>query len=49
MPETPLLQVERLSRRFAVAGKKGALLHAVDDVSFHIQPGESFGLVGESG
>ena len=49
MSETPLLQVERLSRRFAVAGKKGALLHAVDDVSFHIQPGESFGLVGESG
>ena len=47
MPETPLLQVERLSRRFAIAGR--ALLHAVDDVSFHIQPGESFGLVGESG
>ena len=49
MPEPPLLQVERLSRRFAIAGKKGAQLHAVDDVSFHIQPGESFGLVGESG
>ena len=49
MPEPPLLQVERLSRHFAIAGKKGAQLHAVDDVSFHIQPGESFGLVGESG
>ena len=45
----PLLQVERLSRRFPVAGRRGAMLHAVDDVSFHIQPGESFGLVGESG
>ena len=45
----PLLQVERLSRRFPVAGRRGAQLHAVDDVSFHIQPGESFGLVGESG
>jgi oligopeptide/dipeptide ABC transporter ATP-binding protein len=48
MPEA-LLKVERLSRRFAVAGKRGALLHAVDDISFHINPGESVGLVGESG
>jgi oligopeptide/dipeptide ABC transporter ATP-binding protein len=54
MSETrqPLLQVERLSRRFTVASKtarRGAQLHAVDDVSFHIHPGESLGLVGESG
>jgi peptide/nickel transport system ATP-binding protein len=28
---------------------KGALLHAVDDVSFYIGQGESIGLVGESG
>ena len=49
MPETPLLQVERLSRRFAVAGRKGSWLHAVDDVSFSVAPGESLGLVGESG
>ncbi len=48
MPE-PLLQVERLARRFAVNGKSGSLLHAVDDVSLHIAPGESLGLVGESG
>jgi len=48
MPEV-LLSVERLSRRFAVAGRKGSALHAVDDVSFSIAPGESLGLVGESG
>ena len=45
----PLLQVERLSRRFPVAGRRGAMLHAVDDVSLQIAPGESLGLVGESG
>ena len=45
----PLLQVERLHKRFPVSGRRGALLHAVDDVSLHIQPGESLGLVGESG
>ena len=43
----PLLQVDRLSRRFKVAG--GGVLHAVDDVSFSLAPGESLGLVGESG
>ena len=48
MPE-PLLQVERLSKRFAVAGRRGALLHAVDDVNFSIGAGQSLGLVGESG
>jgi oligopeptide/dipeptide ABC transporter ATP-binding protein len=47
MPE--LLNVERLSKRFPVPGGRGALLHAVDDVSLHIAPGESLGLVGESG
>jgi oligopeptide/dipeptide ABC transporter ATP-binding protein len=45
----PLLQVERLSRRFDVAGRRGAKLHAVDDVSLAIAAGESLGLVGESG
>jgi oligopeptide/dipeptide ABC transporter ATP-binding protein len=49
MPEAALLQVERLSKRFPVAGRRGARLHAVDDVSFTIRAGESFGLVGESG
>ncbi len=46
---TPLLQVEKLHKRFPVAGKRGALLHAVDDVNFSIGAGESLGLVGESG
>jgi oligopeptide/dipeptide ABC transporter ATP-binding protein len=46
---SPLLQVERLHKRFPVAGRRGALLHAVDDVSLTIGAGESVGLVGESG
>lgn len=45
----PLLQVARLSKRFPVAGRRGALLHAVDDVDFSIGAGQSLGLVGESG
>jgi oligopeptide/dipeptide ABC transporter ATP-binding protein len=45
----PLLQVERLNKRFPVAGRRGALLHAVDDVTLSIGAGESVGLVGESG
>ena len=44
-----LLQVEALHKRFAVAGRRGAMLHAVDDVDLHIGAGESVGLVGESG
>ncbi len=48
MPE-PLLQVERLSKRFAVAGRRGAPLHAGDDVNFSLAAGPSRGLVGESG
>ena len=45
----PLLRVERLHKRFPVAGRRGAWLHAVQDVSLEIGPGESLGLVGESG
>jgi oligopeptide/dipeptide ABC transporter ATP-binding protein len=48
MPED-LLLVEALHKRFAVQGRRGAMLHAVDDVSLHIGAGESVGLVGESG
>lgn len=43
---TALLDVRDLSRRFAVPA---GTLHAVDKVSFRIEPGESVGLVGESG
>ena len=43
----PLLLVERLYKRYPVG--RGSLLHAVDDVSLHINAGESLGLVGESG
>jgi len=49
MSDIPLLAVERLSKRFPVAGRRGSLVHAVDDVSFTLAPGESLGLVGESG
>jgi oligopeptide/dipeptide ABC transporter ATP-binding protein len=49
MAESALLEVERLSKRFAVPHPRGALLHAVDDLSFQVRRGESFGLVGESG
>jgi oligopeptide/dipeptide ABC transporter ATP-binding protein len=49
MAEDPLLSVQGVSRRFAVSGRRGAMLHAVDDVSLHLGAGESLGLVGESG
>lgn len=50
----PLLEVARLSKFFPIHSpgtKKSAprQLHAVDDVSFIVQAGESVGLVGESG
>jgi oligopeptide/dipeptide ABC transporter ATP-binding protein len=45
----PLLRVERLKKYFLVAGGRGSMLHAVDDVSLEIRRGESVGLVGESG
>ena len=44
---TPLLAVEGLVREFT-GGRRG-VLRAVDDVSFHVGPGETLGLVGESG
>ena len=42
-----MLEVIGLKKYFNVAN--GGLLHAVDDVSFQIQGGETLGIVGESG
>jgi len=42
-----LLEVKQLSKYFSITNKQ--VLKAVDDVSFHISKGETFGLVGESG
>jgi oligopeptide/dipeptide ABC transporter ATP-binding protein len=49
----PLLEVRRLTKVFHTAGRfvgRGAReVRAVDDVSFAVMAGETFGLVGESG
>lgn len=47
MSEEPILKVQGLKKFFHVA--RGAKLRAVDDVSFTIKKGETYGLVGESG
>lgn len=44
---TPLLTVNHLKQYFKVSGNY--TVKAVEDVSFHIYPGETYGLVGESG
>ena len=53
MAETPLLQVKNLKKYFPIRGglfsREVARVHAVDDVSFTIEKGETLGLVGESG
>ena len=45
--EDILLEVSHLKKYFPAGG--GKQLKAVDDVSFFIKRGETFGLVGESG
>jgi oligopeptide/dipeptide ABC transporter ATP-binding protein len=48
----PILSVRRVKKYFEIGGgflRKAALLRAVDDVSFDVRRGETFGLVGESG
>ncbi|MBN8203825.1 ABC transporter ATP-binding protein [Bacillus sp. NTK034] len=47
MSKEALLQVNHLKKHFSMG--KGQTLKAVDDVSFHIKQGETFGIVGESG
>jgi oligopeptide/dipeptide ABC transporter ATP-binding protein len=46
MPEAPLLEIRNLKTYFSV---RGHTARAVDDVSLSILPGETLGLVGESG
>lgn len=48
----PLVEVSHLVKRFIRGGgllRRGTSITAVDDVSFSIEAGETFGLVGESG
>src|SRR4029078_4488004 len=51
--EAPLLEVRHLTKTFRIAGGERGRgpreLRAGDDVSFDVLPGETFGLVGESG
>jgi len=49
---TPLLSIQNLVKHFTVRGPLGSkpqALKAVDGISFDIRPGETLGLVGESG
>ena len=50
---TPLLAVQGLAKQFAVGGawlaRRRRMIRAVDGVSFALEPGETLGLVGESG
>ena len=49
----PLLEVKHLTKHFPIRGgvlrRTVAEVHAVDDISLSIAPGETLGLVGESG
>lgn len=47
MANDALLAVNHLKKHFSIG--KGHVLKAVDDVTFHIKKGETFGIVGESG
>ena len=51
--ETPILKAEHLTKLFPVKKRKlieqQKYVHAVEDVSFEVYPGEVLGIVGESG
>ena len=48
--EDHILDVEHLSMYFTTKNRgKKSTVKAVDDVSFYVKRGETFGLVGESG
>ena len=57
MSASPLVTARNVRKSFATRGElaglfargEGALVHAVDDVSFEIREGEILGLIGESG
>jgi oligopeptide/dipeptide ABC transporter ATP-binding protein len=52
-PSTPLLSVRNLAKHYerkaGLLGRSAGVVRAVDDVSFDVFPGETLGLVGESG
>jgi len=49
-PARPVLRVNDLVVHFPAAGAgRGAVVHAVDGISFTVERGRSFGIVGESG
>src|SRR5699024_10187685 len=47
MTKKKLLEVKNLKQYFPI--DKNSVVKAVDDITFHIYEGETFGLVGESG
>ncbi|MBO3762108.1 ABC transporter ATP-binding protein [Ciceribacter sp. L1K22] len=51
--ERPVLEVKNLTTRFNIhsglLGRQSGAVHAVEDVSFDLKPGETLSLVGESG
>ena len=44
-----MLEVINLKKHFPVKGSRSKVVHAVEDISFQISRGKTFGLVGESG